>query len=646
MTNFASRKCCQPLLAAALLALATSARANVTVHINPAEIRSASFDGWGCALCWWANAFGNSANADTLADLCFTPNTVTWQGATLPGLGLKIIRYNVGGGGGGATIDSGTVEQVSPNMPAFKNLRGYQTNWYNGDPNSSSWNWSVDAAQRAMMQKAQARGANRTEFFSNSPMWWTCYNHSAAGSASGDNNLQSWNYDTFAAYLASVAQYARAHWNVTVNYVEPFNEPAAWWWKYPQGQEGCRFDPSLQPTIIASLRAALDSRGLQSVGVTASDENDIDAARNTWNSFNAATQGQITKVNAHGYSGISPYRGTGRGPLRQAVGAKSLWMSEYGDSDGSGLTMADSILRDMTEMQPNGWVYWQPLDSGGWGLIQSNPGDNWIGGYNRKWHVLAQFSRHILQGDKIFGSDDKNSVVSYDAAHHKLKIVTANIGAAQVFTYDLSAFYAVNGGVLRWTTTTAPDASTPDWKYQPSTASVSGRTLSVYFYANSVSTCEISGAYLAPNPISGQITLEGWSGKNPPVNFQFRPIDGSAPFTQMVSLDAAGHFTVTNALPQFYAIAIKGANQLQRTLTADSTSNPVSSLNATLLAGDANNDNSVDSSDFGLLIGAFNSDINLPGSGYDPAADFNGDGFVDSTDFGLLIANFGMRGDL
>ena len=635
-----------PAFAAALLCLAPFARADYTVHVNPGDVRNRNFDGWGCSLCWWANAFGNSASADTLADLCFTTKTVSWQGAALPGLGMKIIRYNVGGGGGGATIDAGTVEQVSPNMPAFKNLLGYQTNWYSSDPASSSWNWTADSAQRNLMQKAQARGANRTEFFSNSPPWWMCYNHSTAGSGSGNNNLQSWNYDSFAAYLATVAQYARSHWNVTVDYVEPFNEPASWWWQYPQGQEGCRFDPNIQPTILNSLRAALDSRSQQAVSVTASDENDVDTSLDTWNSLGGTTQNLVGKVNAHGYSGISPYRGGGRGPLRQGVGTKKLWMSEYGDSDGTGLTMADSIMRDMTELKPDGWVYWQPFDSGGWGLIQSNPGDNWIGGSNRKWHVLAQFSRHILQGDKIFGSDDKNSVVSYDAAHHKLKIVTANLSASQTISYDLSGFYAVNGTVARWTTTIAPNANTPDWKYQPATASVIAKAIHIFCYANSVSTYEISGVYLAPNVISGKVTLEGWRGSPQSVNFQFRPTDGSTGSTQTVPLDAAGNFTLTNALPQSYTIAVKGAKWLQRTLAADSTNAPVTNLTVTLLAGDANNDNQVDPTDFSVFVSAYNSDANIPGTGYDPAADFNGDGLVDPTDFGLFVSNYNTQGDL
>ena len=252
-----------------------------------------------------------------------------------------------------------------------------------------------------------------------------------------------------------------------------------------------------------------------------------------------------------------------------------------------------------------------------------------------------------MQGDAIFGSDDKNSVVAYDPARHQLKIVTANLGASQNFTYDLTAFYAVNGPIARWTTTTAPGNGIPDWLYLQSTAAtLSAKTIRAYAHANSISTFEVSGVYSAPTTLSGKVALEGWAGKPQSVNFQFRPTDGSAAFTQSVPLDAAGNFTVANVLPQSYAIAIKGPLWLQKTVSADLTNGPVSGLNVTLPAGDGNNDNFCDTSDFGILVGAYGSSVSATGGGYDPAADFNGDGFVDASDFGLLVGNYGAQGDL
>ena len=54
-------------------------------------------------------------------------------------------------------------------------------------------------------------------------------------------------------------------------------------------------------------------------------------------------------------------------------------------------------------------------------------------------------------------------------------------------------------------------------------------------------------------------------------------------------------------------------------------------------AGDANNDNLVDITDFGILYASFGT--------IRPRADFNGDQVVDITDFALLRGNFGHLGN-
>lgn len=468
-----------------------SALCDYIAKVNPNEVRTASFDGWGCSLAWWANQFGDSSQADTLADICFTTKSVTWQNTLLPGLGLNIVRYNVGGGGGGGKIGSNK-EQVSPNMPTFKNMLGFWLNWFNSDPASDSWNWSVDYQQRKMLGRAKSRGVNLVELFSDSPPWWMCYNHSTAGSDNGGDNLQNWNYDQFALYMATVVKYMRETWKINVNYVEPFNEPSANWWKYPSTQEGCHFDIGTQQAVLSSLRTQLDKMQQKKVGISASDENDMDTAFKTWNALGTAVRKSVGKLNVHGYAGLDAYRGTGRKRLRDAVVTQKLWMSEYGESDGSGITMADSIVRDMTELRPDAWVYWQPYDSGGWGLIQSNPGDNWQGPANRKYFVLAQFSRHIRPGYAILGSNDHNTVVAYSAKLHKLVIVTVNFGNPQTIQYDLSAFSQMDGRVKAWVTTTAPAKGVPDYLHRSlSGVAVQGKTLKIECLPNAVYTFEI-----------------------------------------------------------------------------------------------------------------------------------------------------------
>ena len=148
-----------------------------------------------------------------------------------------------------------------------------------------------------------------------------------------------------------------------------------------------------------------------------------------------------------------------------------------------------------------------------------------------------------------------------------------------------------------------------------------------------------------PVTVSGTAQLEGCVNSAQTVAFTFRPTDGSAILTRSVLLSSSGAFSLPSIPRKNYQIHVKGGLWLAQNLPLNAGSSSVSNLSVSLRAGDANNDNSVDSADFGVLIGAFNSDVTIPGSGYDPTADFNCDGSVDSADFGLLIGEFNSMGD-
>jgi galactan endo-1,6-beta-galactosidase len=335
-----------------------------------------------------------------------------------------------------------------------------------------------------MLLKAKARGANLLELFSNSPMWWMCYNHNPSGADnSANDNLQSWNYQQHTVYLATVAKYAQDHWGITFDSVEPFNEPMANWWNATGTQEGCHFDASTQATVLGHLRTELNNRGLTSMKVAASDESLYDQATSTWNSFSSATKALVDRVNVHGYQ-----KGGGRRDLLYAaVAGKRLWNSEYGESDGSGVSLASNLNLDFRWLHPTAWCYWQPFDSGGWGLIQSNPGDNWIGNANPKYYVLAHYTRHIRPGMTIVDGGEGNTVAAYDAAARLLVIVTMNYGAAQTITYNLSNCFNATGPVRRWVTMTGSGS-----KYaRLSDAAVNEKVFAAYFATNTIQTFEV-----------------------------------------------------------------------------------------------------------------------------------------------------------
>lgn len=497
----------------------------VVVAANPGETRVPSYDGWGTSLCWWANEYGGvpgEFGAAMLADLFFGSANVATGGPSvptptvLPGLGINIVRYNIGGGGNGGNIDDNTKELISLNnlvgSPHY--ITGFWKKWGDGDTNVDDpqyWDWTADANQRAMLTMARDRGANIFEFFSNSPPWWMCDSHSASGGTTPVvSNLQSWNHAQFARYLATVVKYARDRWNIDVRWVEPFNEPTpgVWLFYIPgmgfANQEGCNFPYPTQTTIISNLSDALANAGLAgTVAIAASDETGVGEALATVTAFTTSLDqpfAKIAKINVHGYSGTdtSPYRGSLRPNLRNATRmaapAAKLWMSEFGDGDSSGMTMATSIMLDMTELQPSAWVEWQVSDPS-WGFFANPDKGGVIGPVYAKYYVFAQFSRHVKQGCRIIGNSDPYSIVAFDPARSTIVIVTLNLDRPRWVSYDLSPLASVAGPVDRWETTTVGGQIATGYVHATDTV-LSGKTFRFRCEANAVYTFEIGGVIL------------------------------------------------------------------------------------------------------------------------------------------------------
>ncbi|MGW1910668.1 beta-1,6-galactanase [Streptomyces sp. NPDC002076] len=471
-------------------ALATgTARADATISINPATTYG-TWEGWGTSLAWWANIFGAR---DDFADIFFTTKTTTYDGTALPGLGLSIARYNLGACSWNSVGGESMV--ASPNIPSFKQIEGYWQDWTNEDPTSSSWKWTADATQRAMLQKATQRGAV-SELFANSPMWWMCLNHNPSGASGGGNNLQSWNYRQHASHLASVALYAKQNWGVTFTTVEAFNEPSSSWWTATGTQEGCHMDATVQSAVLPYLRSELNKRGLTATKISASDETSYDLARTTWNSFSSTTKGYVDRVNVHGYQGSGGRRDLLYTDVVTTAG-KALWNSETGDADATGLTLAGNLLYDFRWLHPTAWVYWQVMDpSAGWATIAYDASTLQPGAVQTKYYVLAQFTRHIRPGMTILDTGVSYAAAALDRQAKRLVIVAANTSsAATTLTFDLSRFSSVTGGsgglVPRWNTVTTGGADL----YTPhSDTYVSGKTLSVPFAPKSIQTLQVDGA--------------------------------------------------------------------------------------------------------------------------------------------------------
>ncbi|EPS44389.1 hypothetical protein H072_1584 [Dactylellina haptotyla CBS 200.50] len=473
------------LLTTSLLVSATLA--DQTFTINPST-NWGKWQGWGTSLAWWAKAFGTRTD---LSQIFFSTNLITYNGQSVPGLGLNIVRYNAGACS--TNTYGGTHMAVSPSIQPSRQIDGYWLDWGSTDPASSSWNWNVDSNQRTAMLNAKANGANRFLLFSNSPMWWMCLNKNPSGSADGSENIQSWNLQDHATYLATVAKHAQTSWGITFESVEAFNEPSANWWKANGSQEGCNFKVATQSAVIGYLRTALNNQGLSGMQIAASDENSYDVAKATWAGLTSTAKSQVNQIHVHGYQqgggdrvGVYNYAQSG---------GKTLWNSEYGENDATGKSLVSNLILDFRWLHPTAWVYWQVIDGGGWGLIDGNNDAVTVGAVSQKYYALAQFTRHIREGMTIIDGGGDSVVAAYDSSKKKLVIVAVNWSTTgQYFNFDLSRFTSgvTNGAtVLRWST----QLGTSGERYgsYASDTKISGTKFWSWFGSNVIQTFEVSG---------------------------------------------------------------------------------------------------------------------------------------------------------
>jgi O-glycosyl hydrolase len=410
---------CRVVLSILLLTAPVVVRADYTAVVNPAAVLATNFDGWGVSLCWWANVVGGYANRDDYTDLAFTQ------------LKLNIVRYNIGGGENPAL--SGTILNHRAIMQGF-------------EPSYNTWNWNADANQRWVLRRAVALGANHVMAFANSPPWWMTVSGSATGAADGTNNLQVAYENAFAVYLATVVSNLTVLDGVHFDLVAPMNEPTGAWWIYDNGkQEGCHMSHDQQSRLVNDLRAALKACAVSPAIDAPEDFSEQDSV-NDLEAYDDGALASISQLTTHTYRADNP---SGLQSKAASLG-RSLWASEYCDSDGTGLKMARRIHDDITGMGLRAWAYWQVVENArGWGFLYNPLTNNSAGGFatnytiNEKFYVMGQFSKFIRPGCEIVGVNDTNTLAAYNSTNQTLVLVCVNNrGHRFKATYNLNAFAA------------------------------------------------------------------------------------------------------------------------------------------------------------------------------------------------------------
>ena len=152
-----------------------------------------------------------------------------------------------------------------------------------------------------------------------------------------------------------------------------------------------------------------------------------------------------------------------------------------------------------------------------------------------------------------------------------------------------------------------------------------------------------------PKPISGTMSLQGYTGSVAGLQFVYEIRDASTNAlieTQTITgLGPSNSFSLSTTQPAGnYKLRIQGVNRfLARSQAISLTTTGQSGLSYAMTNGDADGNNVVGTTDFNILRAAWGG--LSPNAPYNVAADFNGDGIIGTTDFNILRASWGTIGD-
>lgn len=329
-----------------------------------------SVEHFGASAAWWAQAVGTwpEASRNQVLDWLFDP---------VGGIGLNLVRYNLGAGKAGSGI---------------------------ADPWRSAAEPGQDQAAAGIIDGAVARGASVILFANSPPLPLT-----VSGKPTGkgyQSNLKPGSEGAFARYLADWVQTLQTRWPLTA--VSPINEPQ-WDWNPSKGQEGSSYSPEEAYRLTAAVVAEFRARGL-TLPVSVVDSGEWSVAKNRAYVDRLAADPSLwpalTPYAVHSYwSDVFDKEEFAEYAARKLPGL-GLWQTEWtemrqGRDVGmtAALTLAQVVHEDFTVGGVTSWQYWIAVSKYDYadGLLYADEATQTATPTKKLW-ALGQWSRFVRPG--------------------------------------------------------------------------------------------------------------------------------------------------------------------------------------------------------------------------------------------------------
>lgn len=464
------------------------------IIIDKKNMFSSTFQGWGTSLCWWANRIGYSEKmVRDSARLFFSKE----------GLGINIMRYNIGGGDD-PTHDH--ITRTDSDMPG----------WLKKDEKGELYyDLTADEYQLNILRAAYEAAGDEAyvEAFSNSPPYFMTVSGCSSGSRNAiANNLKKSCVTDFAEYLATVCGYINNELGIKISSLAAMNEPFTNYWRaYSPKQEGCHVSPGkMQSLVICEAARAMKEAGLSHVDITATDETNTRLQNIACKRLSDEAWECVDRISTHTYE-----KATAGVAKTAAQKGKPLWMTEtdWSGTDGEAagemapaLWLGHKIIEDLGTLRADAWVIWQivaayiskkeykgrrdmpaapDLNEGYWGTAFADTDREGII-LTQKYYAFGQFSRFMRPGC-IMIKVDRDTLACYDDKKQSLSVVCLNRTNSDLdISLSFRGFFIPEGKA--YGVRTSGSISSGEHWTQISCNNVKSGVLSEYLKANSITT--------------------------------------------------------------------------------------------------------------------------------------------------------------